>query len=110
MLHYGILRPSEVKKLQKALILLGYKLNDNENNNNGLDGNFGELTENAVLQFQTDMGYSEENIDGIVGLYTLNGLINELNPVLYVLNVDSDKATSLAFVPYWKLDPGNPAL
>ena len=78
MLHYGILRPSEVKKLQKALILLGYKLNDNENNNNGLDGNFGELTENAVLQFQTDMGYSEENIDGIVGLYTLNGLINEL--------------------------------
>ena len=78
MLHYGILRPSEVKKLQKALILLGYKLNDNKNNNSGLDGNFGELTENAVLQFQTDMGYSEENIDGIVGLYTLNGLINEL--------------------------------
>ena len=28
------------------------------------------------------------------------GLINELNPVLYVLNVDLDKATSLAFVPY----------
>ena len=78
MLHFGILRPSEVKKLQKALVLLGYKLSLEEDNNKAIDGNFGEMTENAVLQFQTDMGYSEENIDGIVGLYTLNGLINEL--------------------------------
>ena len=78
MLHFGILRPSEVKKLQKALVLLGYDLSLEDENNKAIDGNFGELTENAVLQFQTDMGYSEENIDGIVGLYTLNGLINEL--------------------------------
>ena len=78
MLHFGILRPSEVKKLQKALVLLGYDLSLENENNKAIDGNFGELTENAVLQFQTDMGYSEENIDGIVGLYTLNGLINEL--------------------------------
>ncbi len=78
MLHFGILRPSEVKKLQKALVLLGYSLSLEDDNNNAIDGNFGEMTENAVLQFQTDMGYSEENIDGIVGLYTLNGLINEL--------------------------------
>ena len=78
MLHFGILRPSEVKKLQKALVLLGYDLSLEDGNNKAIDGNFGELTENAVLQFQTDMGYSQENIDGIVGLYTLNGLINEL--------------------------------
>ena len=78
MLHFGILRPSEVKKLQKALVLLGYDLSLEDENNKAIDGNFGELTENAVLQFQTDIGYSEENIDGIVGLYTLNGLINEL--------------------------------
>lgn len=78
MLHFGILRPSEVKKLQKALVLLGYSLNLEDDNNKGIDGDFGEMTEDAVLQFQTDMGYSEENIDGIVGLYTLNGLINEL--------------------------------
>ena len=37
-----------------------------------------DITEEAIIQFQTDMGYSQDNIDGIVGLYTLNGLINEL--------------------------------
>ena len=78
MLHHGINRHNEVKKLQQALILLGYDLGTDGPNGDGIDGNYGDMTEDAIIQFQTDMGYSQENIDGILGLYTLNGLINEL--------------------------------
>ena len=78
MLHQGINRPNDIKKLQEALLLLGYDLGKKGPNANGIDGNFGSITEDAVMEFQTDMGYANENIDGIVGLYTLNGLISEL--------------------------------
>jgi len=78
MLHQGINRPNDTKKLQEALLLLGYDLGNEGPNADGVDGNFGAITEEAVMEFQTDMGYANENIDGIVGLYTLNGLINEL--------------------------------
>jgi len=78
MLHHGINRPKEVKKLQQALVILGYDLGTDGPNGDGIDGNYGYITEDAIIQFQTDMGYSQENIDGIVGLYTLSGLINEL--------------------------------
>ena len=78
MLHHGINRPNEVKKLQQALLLLGYDLGTAGPYSDGVDGNYGDITEEAIIQFQTDMGYSQDNIDGIVGLYTLNGLINEL--------------------------------
>ena len=81
MLHHGINRPRDVKKLQQALTLLGYDLGTEGPDGDGIDGGFGDMTEDAVIQFQTDMGYSQENIDGIVGLYTLNGLISELKRV-----------------------------
>ena len=58
MLHHGVNRPKEVKKLQQALILLGYDLGTDGPNGDGIDGNYGYITEDAIIQFQTDMGLS----------------------------------------------------
>ncbi|MBQ8537679.1 MAG: peptidoglycan-binding protein [Clostridia bacterium] len=62
-LKYGD-KGSEVLKMQKALIALGYSTG-------GSDGKFGSTTLAAVRQFQKD---NKLTVDGIAGLNTLNKL------------------------------------
>ena len=52
---------SDVLKMQKALVTLGY-------NTGGTDGKFGPTTEKAVRQFQQDNGIT---VDGVAGNVTL---------------------------------------
>lgn len=77
-----------VKELQDNLILLGYSCG-----NSGLDGIFGEATENAVKQFQKEYGIG---VDGISGYQTLSAIKNAIDKKAYrvqitasVLNVRS---------------------
>ncbi|MBQ7896691.1 MAG: peptidoglycan-binding protein [Oscillospiraceae bacterium] len=56
----------KVKKLQQSLINAGYDLGEA-----GADGDFGELTQTALKQFQTDVGITA---DGVAGSDTLDRL------------------------------------
>ena len=56
-----------VKALQEALVALGYDLGEGGMYNDGVDGEFGPKTEDAVIQFQLDRGFNSTNVDGIVG-------------------------------------------
>jgi len=78
LLMPGVKRSIEVKALQKALVLLGYSLGTNGLDNNGIDGNYGNLTEEAVINFQIDRGFNGKDIDGIVGEATYKELIRAL--------------------------------
>ena len=55
-----------VKSLQNQLITCGFKIS----NDGKPDGDFGGLTETAVKNFQKDMGFTGDDIDGIVGKQT----------------------------------------
>ena len=46
---------------------------------NGVDGQYGKLTEEAVISFQMDRGFNGSEIDGIVGEATLKELIRALS-------------------------------
>lgn len=74
----GIKRPNDVKALQEALIALGYYLGSTGSYADGIDGDYGSATEEAVMQFQLDRGFSNANVDGIVGLGTQKELIRAL--------------------------------
>ena len=74
----GIKRPNEVKALQNALVSLGYYLGSSGVFGNGVDGDFGLATEEAVMQFQLDRGFNNENVDGIVGQGTQRELFRAL--------------------------------
>ena len=78
MLFSGIKRSKEIKILQKALISLGYYLGSHGQSNNGADGKYGKLTEEAVINFQMDRGFIGSDIDGIVGEATHKELIRAL--------------------------------
>ena len=110
MLEPGIRRPREVKELQRALLALGYNLGTDGVYHNGVDGDFGTLTEDVVMQFQEDRGYTGANVDGIVGRGTLHelsqALSNEAPKNNFVLNqpiksLEKEKAAelALAYVP-----------
>lgn len=60
-------RGSEVLKLQKALVVLGY-------DPSGTDGKFGRGTENAVILYQTSKGLTA---DGKAGTTTLNAIYTD---------------------------------
>jgi len=84
IMDYGMLsnsmgRPNEVKALQRALVALGYDLGSTGVFNNGVDGNYGDLTESAVSQFQSDRGFSSVDMDGIVGESTYRELVRALD-------------------------------
>jgi len=68
-----------IKALQEALISLGYDLGVGGVYNNGVDGNFGPKTEDAVIQFQLDRGFNSANVDGIVGEGTHKELLRALS-------------------------------
>ena len=67
-----------VKALQEALVALGYDLGEGGMYNDGVDGEFGPKTEDAVIQFQLDRGFNSSNVDGIVGEGTYKELIRAL--------------------------------
>ena len=71
MLKSGVPNPRSVKALQEALLFLGYDLGEGGVYNDGVDGNFGPNTEDAVIQFQLDRGFNATNVDGIVGELSL---------------------------------------
>jgi len=72
-------RPQEVKALQEALIALGYDLGTGGVYEDGVDGDFGPITEEAVMQFQLDRGFNSANVDGIVGEGTHKELMRALS-------------------------------
>ena len=78
MLSNGTRRPNEVKALQRALVALGYDLGSTGVFNNGVDGDYGALTESAVNQFQSDRGFSSVDMDGIIGESTYRELVRAL--------------------------------
>ena len=79
LLLSGSKRTRDVKALQEALVSLGYYLGEGGVYNNGIDGEFGPNTEDAVLQFQLDRGFNNSNIDGIVGEGTNKELLRALS-------------------------------
>lgn len=78
-LSLGTNNPKEVKLLQKALLSLGYYLGSSGTSGDGVDGVFGIATEAAVIQFQLDRGFSNFNVDGIVGDETHRELLDVLS-------------------------------
>lgn len=70
MLRYGS-SGKAVEDLQSALVTLGYKLGAYGPNKNGVDGDFGSMTDKAVKAFQKSRGLEQ---DGIVGPLTWTAL------------------------------------
>lgn len=79
MLSSGVRRPRSVKALQEALLVLGYDLGEGGVYNDGVDGDFGSITEDAVVEFQLDRGFNSANVDGIVGEGTHKELTRALS-------------------------------
>ena len=79
LLLSGSKRSRDVKALQEALVSLGYDLGEGGVYNNGIDGEFGPNTEDAVIQFQIDRGFNSSNVDGIVGEGTHKELLRALS-------------------------------
>ncbi len=89
----GVRRPKDVKPLQEALTFLGYDLGEGGVFKDGIDGSFGPITEDAVIQFQLDRGFNATNIDGIVGEGTYNELKRALDGQKPVVVTSLDKKT-----------------
>ncbi|MEL1235738.1 MAG: peptidoglycan-binding protein, partial [Candidatus Neomarinimicrobiota bacterium] len=92
MLKPGVSSPRSVKALQEALLALGYDLGKGGVYNDGVDGDFGPNTEDAVIQFQLDRGFNAANIDGIVGEGTLRELTRALSgekPMVASIEIDN---------------------
>lgn len=61
-----------VRDIQRMLVTIGYYLGNTGKTKDGVDGDFGDTTEEAIINFQAD--YDLEGIDGIVGEETSNKL------------------------------------
>ena len=74
-----------VTKIQQALVDLGYDLGDFGDNNDGVDGRFGNQTEDAVEQFQKDVFPNKpKEWDGIVGSNTWTKLfISDIDNIIH---------------------------
>ena len=94
ILRSGIKKPRYVKALQEALLVLGYDLGEGGAYNDGIDGDFGPKTEDAVVDFQLDRGFNSANVDGIVGEGTYKELLRALSgkkPIIAVTNKKSQR-------------------
>lgn len=94
VLRSGIKKPRYVKALQEALLVLGYDLGEGGVYNDGIDGDFGPKTEDAVVDFQLDRGFNSANVDGIVGEGTYKELLRALSgkkPIIAVTNKKSQR-------------------
>ena len=67
----------DVKLLQEALVTLGYDLGKYGDNKDGIDGDFGNMTETAVKSFQTSQGNLE--VDGVYGKNTHEALTEAID-------------------------------
>ena len=100
MLKLGVPNPRSVKALQEALLALGYDLGEGGVYNDGVDGNFGPNTEDAVIQFQLDRGFNAANVDGIVGEGTHRELTRALSgekPMIASMEIDNKLVTEQRF-------------
>ena len=100
MLKSGVPNPRSVKALQEALLFLGYDLGEGGVYNDGVDGNFGPNTEDAVIQFQLDRGFNATNVDGIVGEGTHRELTRALSgekPMIASIEIDNKQVTEQKF-------------
>ena len=100
MLKSGVPNPRSVKALQEALLFLGYDLGEGGVYNDGVDGNFGPNTEDAVIQFQLDRGFNATNVDGIVGEGTHRELTRALageKPMIASIEIDNKQVTEQKF-------------
>ena len=100
MLKLGVRSPRSVKALQEALLVLGYDLGEGGVYNDGVDGNFGPNTEDAVIQFQLDRGFNAANVDGIVGEGTHRELKRALSgekPMIASMEIDNKLVTEQRF-------------
>ena len=100
MLKSGVTNPRSVKALQEALLFLGYDLGEGGVYNDGVDGNFGPNTEDAVIQFQLDRGFNTTNVDGIVGEGTQRELTRALSgekPMIASTEIDNKLVTEQRF-------------
>ena len=100
MLKSGVPNPRGVKALQEALLFLGYDLGEGGVYNDGVDGNFGPNTEDAVIQFQLDRGFNAKNVDGIVGEGTHRELTRALSgekPMIASIEIDNKQVTEQKF-------------
>ena len=84
-----------VKALQEALVALGYDLGEGGMYNDGVDGDFGPKTEDAVIQFQLDRGFNSTNVDGIVGEGTFKELTRALQGGKPIIKKSSKKNEEL---------------
>ena len=89
LLLSGSKRSRDVKALQEALVSLGYYLGEGGVYNDGIDGEFGPNTEDAVIQFQLDRGFNSSNVDGIVGEGTHRELLRALSGEKPLISVQS---------------------
>ena len=83
------MRGSEVAEIQTRLIKWGYTLNT-------IDGIFGRMTLNAVIQFQNAHGLKP---DGIVGPVTYNEL--HQNVIQNQIPQTARQRTVAGWIPYW---------
>lgn len=100
MLKSGVPNLRSVKALQEALLVLGYDLGEGGVYNDGVDGNFGPNTEDAVIQFQLDRGFNATNVDGIVGEGTHRELTRALSgekPMTASIEIDNKLVTEQRF-------------
>ena len=95
VLRSGVKNPRFVKALQEALLVLGYDLGEGGMYNDGVDGNFGPITENAVIDFQLDRGFNAANVDGIVGEGTHNELMRALSGKKPIITIAEQKPQRL---------------
>ena len=95
ILRSGVKKPRFVKALQEALLILGYDLGEGGMYNDGVDGNFGPITENAVIDFQLDRGFNAANVDGIVGEGTHNELMRALSGKKPIITIVEQKPQRL---------------
>jgi hypothetical protein len=61
-----------VRDIQRMLVTIGYDLGNTGKTKDGVDGDFGDTTEEAIINFQAD--HDLEGIDGVVGEETSNKL------------------------------------
>jgi len=81
---------NDVRKLQKALIMLGYSVGSS-----GADGVYGSSTESAIKKFQTDKGLTATGIADQDTIKTLNAACNG--------DTSKPKAASVPVVDKWGL-------
>jgi peptidoglycan hydrolase-like protein with peptidoglycan-binding domain len=85
---------TEIQKIQKILIALGYDLGSS-----GADGKFGPVTEAAVKAFQDDNNLT---VDGIVGPETLTKLIEKTKAIGYEVKTPNTVAKKEPSFFNWK--------